>query len=303
MSNTTKLGFGQHRIKTAFLPNIVDIELSQITVLKNTTKNLKNSKKYQQILQSIVAIGLVEPLVIFPDPNRVDKFLLLDGHLRFAALEEIGTNNVQCLVGTDDDTYTYNKRINRLASVQSIRMIIRAVNLGVSPEDIAKALNLSPVTIRSKFNLLDGICDEAIKILADQEISSRIFHILKKMKPLRQIATVDLMKGQQNFTVKFAGAILLNTLPIDLVKPEPRNEKKQVTSESIAQLEREIAAIHLRSNTTEDTFSQDALKLTIIKGYLTKILGNLEVVKWLATHQRDYLLEFQKIAEMAMLPE
>ena len=40
----------------------------------------------------------------------------------------------------NDRSYTYNKRINRLAAVQEHRMIVRAVDRGVSEERIAEAL-------------------------------------------------------------------------------------------------------------------------------------------------------------------
>ena len=49
-------------------------------------------------------------------------------------------------MATDDETYTYNKRINRLAPVQEHRMILRAIDRGVPEERIAEALGLDAQT-------------------------------------------------------------------------------------------------------------------------------------------------------------
>src|SRR3546814_12071605 len=59
------------------------------------------------------------------------RYSLLDGHLRVEVLKDLGITEVECLVAADDDTYTYNKRINRLAPIQEHRMIQRAIDRGV----------------------------------------------------------------------------------------------------------------------------------------------------------------------------
>ena len=290
-------------VKAAFLGYIINLDLNEITALKPPLRNYKASKKYLQILSSVAEIGLVEPLVVFPDPKRKSHYLLLDGHTRLLALQALGETHGKCLVGTDDDTYTYNKKINRLASIQSIKMIIRAVNSKVPAEIIAKALNLSTQTILSKFSLLEGICADAVKILDDQEVPMGVFPILKKMKPLRQIEVAQLMKRQHNFSVKFAKALLINSSASDIVQTRKTKRITQASSESIAQLERELSTVRLRQNTTQDTLSQDILKLSVIKNYISKLLNNVEVVKWLAKNENNYLIEYQKLTEMLKLPE
>jgi ParB-like chromosome segregation protein Spo0J len=107
----------------------------------------KSGKKYTQIVSSVRAIGLVEAPVVTPDKRRAGSYYLLDGHLRVEALKDLGVNEVECLISTDDEAYTYNKRLNRLAAVQEHRMIVRAVDRGVRPERIAEALNLDVATI------------------------------------------------------------------------------------------------------------------------------------------------------------
>ena len=82
--------------------------------------------------------------------NDRGKYLLLDGHLRIEVLKDRGETEVVCLVSTDDEAFTYNKRVNRLAIIQEHRMILKAVERGVSGGRIAKALNVDVAMHRSE---------------------------------------------------------------------------------------------------------------------------------------------------------
>ena len=60
------------------------------------------------------------------------------------------------LIATDDDTYTYNKRVNRIPPIQEHRMIARAMDRGVAATDIAEALNLQVESVIRRFRLLES---------------------------------------------------------------------------------------------------------------------------------------------------
>ena len=89
------------------------------------------------------------------------------------ALKDLGVAEVSCLVAIDDDTYTYNKRINHLPPIQEHRMIERAVERGVAEERIAAVLRLDVQSIRKRRRLLEGICADAATILP----SCRMRHV------------------------------------------------------------------------------------------------------------------------------
>src|SRR4030095_10618430 len=124
--------------------------------------------------------------------------VLLDGHLRYDVLLETGTEAVRCVVATDDEGYTYNKRINRLATIQEHLMIVRAIERGVSEEKLAKALNLDIKGIRRRRAMLVGICPEVVELLKDKSVNSRTFEVLRKMKPMRQIEAAGLTANDSN---------------------------------------------------------------------------------------------------------
>jgi hypothetical protein len=50
---------------------------------------------------------------------KAEMFILLDGHLRLEAVKQLGQTHVRCLIATDDEAYTYNKRVNRIALLKS----------------------------------------------------------------------------------------------------------------------------------------------------------------------------------------
>ena len=51
----------------------------------------------------------------------------------------MGETEVVCLVSTDDEAFTYNKRVNRLAIIQEHKMILKAIERGASEETDRKS--------------------------------------------------------------------------------------------------------------------------------------------------------------------
>ncbi|MEJ2125855.1 MAG: plasmid partitioning protein RepB C-terminal domain-containing protein [Alphaproteobacteria bacterium] len=290
-------------VKLGFKSDFVLLRLDQIVPLKILRPEAKKSKKYAQILRSVQAIGLVEAPVVTPDPKHPNKYFLLDGLLRIEALRDIGTQEVECLVSTDDEAYTYNKQINRLAAIQGHRMIVRAVERGVSPERIAEALGLEVATIRQRFRMLDGICADAVEMLKDTICPIAVFEILRQMVPIRQVEAAELMIGQNNFSRTFAKALLVATPQNLLVasRRRKRSDVSTVTSEQIARMERELANLQSQVKSIEESYGLDNLHLTVAKGYVAKLLGNARIVRWLSNSRQEYLTEFQAITEMESL--
>jgi hypothetical protein len=287
-------------VHLGFERDIVVLKLAQIIALKSLRPGAKESKKYTQILSSVRAIGLVEPPVVTPDPKKQGMYFLLDGLLRIEALKDIGNDEVECLVSTDDEAYTYNKRINRLSAVQEHRMIVRAMDRSVPAEKIAEALELDVGTIRRRFRMLDGICAEAIEMLKETNCPMKSFDILRQMAPIRQVEAADLMIGQSNFSTMFARALLAATPESQLIDPRKKKPTRgnPVTSEQIARMERELASLQSQVKSVEESFGIDNLHLTVAKGYVTKILSNTRVTRWLEQNRQEYLGEFRSIAEI-----
>src|SRR3546814_902897 len=156
------------KIKLAFETTSLRIPLAEIEMLRVMTTSIKKSIKFGQIAASIREVGIIEPPVVVRIKGQRDRYRLLDGHIRIEILKERCDKDVVCLVATDDEAITYNKRISRMAIVQGHKMILKALEKGVSEERLARALNVNITTIRDKRRLLDGICDEVAKLIQDR---------------------------------------------------------------------------------------------------------------------------------------
>ena len=204
-----------------------------------------------------------------------------------------------CLISTDDEAFTYNKRVNRLAMIQEHRMILKAVERGVPEERIAKALNVDVASIVRKRQLLDGICPEVAEILKDKHIAIHTFSELKKMVPLRQIEAAELMVAMNKYTISYAKSLLAAT-PQDAVgrTEQAQTQSRGLSEDQIALMERESVNLEREFKIAEKSYGTDHLDLVLTNGYLGKLLGNARVVRYLAQHHSDILTEFQKLAEM-----
>lgn len=288
---------GKRDFILGFEPELLVVQIAVLMPVKTLRPTLKASHMYAQISQSIREIGLVEPPVIARDPATPGRYLLLDGHLRIEILKDLGRTDVECLVSTDDEAMTYNRSINRISPVMQRAMILRALERGVPEAKIAAAMSLEAASVKRRVKMLDGICAEAVSQLNDRHCPLSVFDILRKMKPLRQMAAAELMIQHNNFSVAYASAILAGTPVADLVagsKPTPKN----VTPAAMARLERELDNLQSAVGEVQESFSRDNLHLTVAKGYLKKLLANRPVYQFLTDNYPELLEQFQTIADV-----
>lgn len=289
------------KVIMAFEPDSIKLQLSDVLPVKQLPRTVKKTKKYQQITASIREIGIIEPPVVARQKGMPGKFLLLDGHLRIEVLKDLEIDEVTCLVATDDESFTYNKRVNRLATIQEHKMILKAIERGVPEDRIAKALDINIRSIRAKRQLLDGICPEAVELLKDKHCPMNTFGALKKMKPMRQVEVAELMITMNNFSVSYSKALLAATPRTQLVDPEKPKNFKGVSPEQIEKMEQEMANLQREMKLIEDSYGPDHLNLILARGYLVSILSNIKVERYLSQHHNEILSEFQRISEVASI--
>jgi ParB-like chromosome segregation protein Spo0J len=277
------------------------IAIADIQPLKLVSEAIRKTPKYAQIAASIREVGIIEPPIVARDQSEPGKYLLLDGHLRIDVLKEMGETDVTCLISTDDEAFTYNKRVNRLAMIQEHRMIVKAVERGVPEERIAKALDVDVASIVRKRRLLDGICSEVAEILKDKHIAIHTFTELKKLVPLRQIEAAELMVAMNKYTISYAKSLVAATPQAQLVEADKPKRVSGLSDEQIALMERESVNLGREFKIAEKSYGTDHLDLVLTNGYLGKLLGNARVVRYLAQHHNDILAEFQKLAEMEVV--
>lgn len=288
-------------VKFGFDAQTVDVRIDKLIPVKVMNAATRTSPKFKQIIASIKEVGIIEPPAVSPDKQNPGRYILLDGHMRVEALKELGESEVTCLISKDDEAFTYNKHINRLSTIQEHRMIVRAVERGVSEEKIAKALNVNVSRIVHKRTLIDGICDEAVEMLKEKMVADKVFAILKKMKPFRQIEVAMLMNDAGVYSSAYISALLAATPKDQLVDPEKPKKIKGLDDEQMARMESEMSNLQREYRLIEETYGTDVLNLTLAKSYLATLLSNAKVVRYLAQNHAEMLKQFQKISDLKSL--
>jgi len=277
----------------------VTLPLDKIVPLKMVTPEMKKDRHYKQIVASIRLGGIIElPLVARQGKGR---YVLLEGHLRLEALKELGKTEMTCLVSTDDEAFTHNKFVNHISPVQEHKMILNAIKHGVSEQTLAAALDMDVTSIIKRKRLLEGICPEAAALLEDKMIAAEVFSILKRLVAVRQIEAAMLMNDACLYTSTYAKTLLMATPKEQLIDPKKPKKVRGLTQEQIARVEKESSILHREYLLIKENYGTDNMNLMIIRGYLSNLLGNVKVVRYLAQDYPDFLKYFQKIIEMTSL--
>jgi RepB plasmid partitioning protein/ParB-like nuclease domain len=282
----------QQPIRISFRQEVLELPLEQLTALKELEPRELSTRTCKQLRASLEHVGLIEPLAVFSRDK--DRFLVVNGNLRLHLLKELGVKNVRCTVALDDESYTYNKRVNSLSPITEHFMILKAIANGVTEERIAVALNIDVASIRNRRSLLDGICPEVVVLLKDKRVSVRTFICLRKMKPLRQIEAAELMVSGKNYTTSFARAILGVTTSDQLVKPEKDVAKSHdLDTDFILEDARDGLVNGLA--TARKTYGADVLTLTVVCRCVETLIQNVEVIKYLKRNHSEILSELNNL--------
>jgi prepilin-type processing-associated H-X9-DG protein len=290
------------RVRIAFGRKIHVLPLNALLPLRQISAATRETLKYRRIAQSVAQLGLIEPLVVSRQ-NGSAQYLLLDGHVRYTALREQGSSEARCIISDEDEAFTYNRRVNRLAPIQEHYMIVRAIERGVSEEKLARALDVDIHVIRQRRHMLAGISADAVELLKDKPVGHDVFQKLRKMKPIRQLEVAEMMISANNYTANYAKALLATTKPTELVKPDDPKKGTGLSVEQMGRLEREMASVSSDYKELEASYGDDMLLLVIAAGYLERLLSKPEIERFLATRHAEFLEQFKAVISTSSLDQ
>ncbi|MCY2987465.1 MAG: ParB N-terminal domain-containing protein [Planctomycetota bacterium] len=290
-----------NRVRLACETSIISVPLASILPVRKLSPAISKTDKYRRIAASVREVGIIEPLIVYPQANGSTQYILLDGHVRLAILKEMGLEKVNCLVALDNDAFTYNHKVSQLSAIQEHFMIMEAIRQGVSEERIAKTLAVDVGAIRRKRDLLDGICPEAVQLLKEKRASAGAFREMRKVKPMRQIEMAELMVAANNFSASYARCLLAATPQEQLLEPDKPKDVGGLSPEDMSRMEREMENLGQDLRSVEESHGRNVLNLVLVVGYLKKLLDNARVVRYLSQHNAEILAEFQTIVETKSL--
>jgi hypothetical protein len=286
------------KVAAAFADELVTLPLAQLLPTRKVTDAVRASEKYQSIKASLQQLGLIEPLVVFPQKDRPDQYLLLDGTIRVDIYNALGVAEALCLVATDDETYTYNHKVNQVSPIQEHFMILRVLARGVPEEAIAATLHVDVAAIRRKRDLLVGVCDEAVALLRDKRVSPAALREIKRVAAMRQIEMAELMVAANNYSSSYAKCLYAMTPEADRLDGDhPADGEHGLAATDVARMRREMENARRDYKVIESTHGDNVLNLQVAVGYLRKLLANARVVRYLNQRHVDIGVEFQRLVD------
>ena len=84
--------------------------------------------------------------------------------------------------------------------------------------------------------------------------------------------------------------------PKDQLVDPAKPKTKLISAEEIAKMEEEMEVLERDFKAIEDGYAENMLNLTVVRGYVKKLLSNAKVVRFLSTKYQDFSAEFERIA-------
>jgi len=268
-----------------------DIDISKLVPLNTREINLKKNRGYHKILSTIKMIGLIEPLDVYKEKNQ---YIILNGFLRFKALQELDINPVPCLIHPDKEGYTYNKMINNLSPVQESRMLRQALKT-LDQTTMAQVFGVKSLQYRLGTGLLNHLHPEVInaidKALITRGCAKELTYVTKK----RQNEILQEMGKSEDYSIAFVRAMVIKT-PSNMRNQEKKKKKPWAEdSEKKQELVNKLELISKRYDFYSNLYRQYSADLLKLYVYVRKLITNEKVRLYLEINFPEIYIRFENI--------
>lgn len=262
-----------------------------IVKLVPRTEQKVNPKYYKRIEASLRAVGLLEPLVVYP---LGDSYEILDGGRRYQILLDLGVETVPCLIWSQREGFTGNRMVNHLSAGQEMRMLRKALE-ELDEQTIAGALGIAGIGHRLNAGLLKKLDPVVVTAFEAGKLTLQCAKELTHVKPERQREILQLMDSCKDYSPTFARGLILKTPVGKRAKvngtknPWARSEEKKndlLKTLREAEQQQDFYSGLYRQYTT------NLLKLVI---YVRSLLANERVRAYLQTHHPQEFEAFEQI--------
>ncbi len=262
-----------------------------IVKLVPRTERKVNERYKKRIEASLRAVGLLEPLIVFP---LGDSYEILDGNLRYRLLLEMGVETVPCLIGAEREAFTGNRMVNQLSASQEMRMLRKSLE-ELDEKTIAAALGISNVRGRLNINVMKKLEPSVAKAFEASKLNLQCCKELAHVKPERQAEILQLMDSCKDYSVTFVRGLVLKTPSSKRAKANgaktpwarteaPKSDLLKKLREAVLQLVFYTGLYRL--------YTTNLLKLVI---YVRGLIANPRVKEYLGQHHPQQLDTFEQI--------
>jgi hypothetical protein len=253
--------------------------------------NLKTNRGFHKIVSSIKTIGLIQPLCVYSENSH---YVILDGFLRFKALEQFGVTTVPCIVYQTKEAYTFNRMVNSLSPYQQCRMLRKSLET-LGHKEIEEVLGIKSLKFRLGTDIYEHLHPEVIKKLDYNKITRKCASELTYVNKDRQLEILREMKKCNDYTVSFGRALVIKTSPMQRNKKKRTRKTWSEDSEKKQELVGRLKKVQERYDffsTLYQQYTTDLLKLGI---YVRRLITDDEIRNYLAEAFPDILKCFEGI--------
>lgn len=252
----------------------------------------KVDKKYDQRIEaSLLAVGLLEPLIVY---DQGDSYEILDGRRRYRILLELGVETVPCLVWKEREAFTGNRMVNRLSPAEEMRMLRKSLE-ELDEKTIAEALGMAGISHRLNPGLQKKLEPTVNKAFGAGKLTLQCAKELTHVKPDRQAEILKLMDSCKDHSVTFAKGLVLKT-------PAAKRVKTNGTKTPWAQADAKKSDLLKKLQEAEQQqdfysglyrhYTTNLLKLVI---YVRSMLANERVQAYLQEHHPLQLESLEQV--------
>ena len=141
--------------------------------------------------------------------------------------------------------------------------------------------------------MLNQLSKEALDLLNGRPVVWRALRILRWMSPSRQVESAKLMVSTGDFSTSFVQGLLLATEPEDRLLRRGR-PVFGVSQEQKVKMQRELKRL-LSDIGIMDSYGADKLSLIVASRYISKLIENKAIERYLSQSYPATLQEFRSI--------
>lgn len=264
-----------------------------ISIVRLVPRNeRKVAKKYRQRIEaSLRAVGLIDPLIVFPIN---DGYEILDGALRYRILLDMGVESVPCLIHQTRDGFTGNRMVNQLSASQEMRMLRKSLE-ELDEKTSATALGMQSIGHRLNKGLLDKLHPEVVKAFNANKVNLQTARELVNVKPERQHEILQLMESCNDYSTTFARGLVLKTSVAKRAKVAGTKSPWTQADAKKSQLLKKLQEAEQQQDFYTGLYRQYTTNLLKLVIYVRTLLNNAEVKSYLQTHHAELTQIFEEI--------
>ncbi len=268
----------------------IDVPIVKL-IPRNERKVAK--KYYQRIEASLHAVGMIDPLIVFP---LGDGYEILDGCLRYKILLDLGVETVPCLVREQREGFTGNRMVNQLSASQEMRMLRKSLE-ELDEKTIANALGIAGIRHRLNLHLLKKLHERVAKAFEASKLNLQTAKELAHVKPERQAEILTLMESCNDYCATFARGLVLKTPMAKRAKINGARTPWTKADEKKSNLLKRLKEAEQQQDFYSSLYRQYTTNLLKLVIYVRSLLANPRVKEYLQTHHADLVGLFEQVLD------